>query len=152
MSAFSKFMGGLALALAVTAIAIAVWPASEAEKAREDGEQLGQAVAQLQDAETQEEVDAAWDDVVTEVETSVDHGGDAVAEQADKQAEMLDWALDSYAGAVDADDEFEQDVYETELDYALTELESNAEEFRTSADDVVQSYWEGFDEGLSDEG
>jgi hypothetical protein len=37
----------------------AVWPASEVDKARTDGEQLGQAVAQLQDAHTAEEVDAA---------------------------------------------------------------------------------------------
>ena len=41
---------GLLAAALLAAVTIAVWPPSEADKARDDGEQMGQAVAQLYDA------------------------------------------------------------------------------------------------------
>jgi hypothetical protein len=40
-------LGGTLVAAALTAVAIAVWPASETDKARADGERLGAAVNQL---------------------------------------------------------------------------------------------------------
>ena len=62
-----------------------VWPASEADKARDDGEQLGEAVTQLYEADSQSEVDAALAEVDEAVTKSAEHGGDAVAEQATRQ-------------------------------------------------------------------
>ena len=58
-----RIAGGAVAAIIICALTIALWPASEADKARADGEQLGEAVAQLQAAESTTEVDAALEEV-----------------------------------------------------------------------------------------
>ena len=58
-SLLAKLIGGTSLVAGLAAVAIAVWPASEAEKAYDDGERFGAAVAQLQSADTTAEVDDA---------------------------------------------------------------------------------------------
>ena len=144
-------LGACLVALTLAALTLAVWPATEADKARDDGEQLGEAVTQLYEADSQSEVDTALAAVDEAVTDSLEHGGDAVAEQAEAQAAALDLAVEGYYGAVTSTDSWEQDVYEAELDYAVTELEYNADEFRSSSDDVVEAYWEGFDDGFDKE-
>jgi len=144
-------LGALLVALTLSALTLMVWPASEADKARDDGEQLGEAVTQLYEADSQSEVDAALAEVDQAVTDSAEHGGDAVAEQATRQDAALDLAVEGYVGAVQSTDSFEQDVYEAELDVALTELEYNADQFRSNSDDVVEAYWEGFDDGFDKE-
>ena len=151
MSTVRTVAGAALVALVLGALTLMVWPASEADKAREDGEQLGEAVTQVYEADSESEMDAALAEVDEAVTDSLEHGGEAVAEQAARQDEALDLAVEGYVGAVESTDSFEQDVYETELDYALTELEYNADEFRSSSDDVVAAYWEGFDDGFDKE-
>ncbi len=141
--------GGSIAATALTVLTIAVWPASEADKARTDGEQFGQAVAQLQDAQSSAEVDAALVDVRAALGDTREHAGDAVAEQVDDQADALDRAVDGFAGTYAADDEFEQDIYQAELDVALSDLTSQAEDFRTTGPEVQQAFWDGYDTGLN---
>jgi hypothetical protein len=141
--------GGSLIATALAVLTVAVWPASEADKARADGERLGEAVAQLQNAQTTAEVDDALAEVHTAASDSVDHAGDAVAEQVEDQADALDRAVDGLVGAYSADDGFEQDLYEAELDVAVDDLTSQAEEFRTQGPEVQQAFWDGFDTGLN---
>jgi hypothetical protein len=141
--------GGTIAATALTVLTIAVWPASEADKARSDGEQFGQAVAQLQDVQTTAEVDAALVEVQTAAGDTADHAGDAVAEQVDDQADALDRAANGFVGSLTADDEFEQDLYQVELDVAVDDLTSQAEEFRTTGPEVQQAFWDGVDTGLN---
>jgi hypothetical protein len=43
-----------------------------------------------------------------------------------------------------AGDEFSQDIYEWELEDALTDLSTNAEDFRTEGPEVQQAFWEGY--------
>lgn len=145
----TRFVAAL-LALAVVAVAtVAVWPASEADKAREDGEQLGQAVNQLYYADTTEELDAALVEVEDAVADSREHGGDALDEQVEKQADALSRAADGFVGSLTAENEFDQELYEAELDYALGDLSSQASDFQTNAPEVEQAYWEGVDSGLN---
>ena len=145
-----RWIGGGALAAtALTAMTIAVWPASEADKARADGEQFGQAVAQLQDAQSTSEVDAALAEVQTAASDTADHAGDAVTEQVNDQADALDRAADGFVGSLTADDEFEQDLYQAELDVAVDDLTGQAEDFRTTGPEVQQAFWDGFDTGLN---
>ena len=58
----TRFLAALLAVCVVAAATVALWPASEADKARDDGEQVGQAVNQLYYAESTEEVnDALYD-------------------------------------------------------------------------------------------
>lgn len=141
--------GGTIAATALTVLTIAVWPASEADKARSDGEQFGQAVAQLQDAQSPAEVDAALAEVHTAARYSAEHAGDAVTEQVNDQADALDRAADGVVGSLTAGDEFEQDLYEAELDIAVDDLTSQADDFRTHGPEVQQAFWDGYDTGLN---
>ena len=141
--------GGLLLATILMAVAIAVWPASEADKAREDGEQFGQSVAQLQNASTAEEVDAALTEVHNAAVDTRDHAGDAVADQVSRQADALDRAANGFVGSNTTDDAFEYDLYQAELDVALDDLASNADEFRSTGPEVQQAFWDGYDEGYA---
>jgi hypothetical protein len=139
------------IAAALAAVALAAWPASETDKAREDGEQLGEAVSQLYYADSSAEVDAALAEIDDAVADTRDHSGDAVADQAAAQEDALARAADGFAGSVTAGDEFEQDLYQAELELALDDLTSQAADFRAHGPEVHEAYWEGFDEGLSSE-
>jgi hypothetical protein len=141
--------GGAVLVAAIVAIAIAIWPASEADKAREDGKQLGEAVSALYNATNADEVDAAVNDVRTAVSDTRDHAGDAVANQVDDQADALASAADGFVGSRTTDDAFEADLYQAELDSAVDDLASQADDFRTTGPEVQQAFWDGYQEGLS---
>jgi ABC-type sugar transport system substrate-binding protein len=138
------------LALTVVAAATwALWPASEADKARDDGEQVGQAVNHLYYAESTEEVNDALDELGNAVADTREHGSDALDEQVSGQADALDRAANGFVGSLSSDSEFDQDVYEAELDYALDDLSNQADNFRTNAPEVEQAFWEGVDSGLN---
>jgi hypothetical protein len=139
------------IAAALAAVAIAAWPASETDKARDDGEQLGEAVSQLYYAESSSEVEAALAEIDEAAAATRDHAGDEVADQVAAQEDALARAADGFVGSVTASDEFEQDLYQAELEVALDDLTSQAEDFRAQGPEVHEAYWEGFDEGLSSE-
>ena len=140
--------GGLLTAAVLAALTVALWPASEADKARADGEAFGQAVNQLYYADSETDVDAARAEVDQAVSDTREHAGDEVAEQVTEQKDALSRAADGYVGAVTSDDGFESDVYEAELDVALDDLSSEASDFRAQGPEVHQAFWEGVDAGL----
>ncbi len=140
---------GLLAAALLAAVTIAVWPPSEADKARDDGEQMGQAVAQLYDARTSAEVEDALVEMSDAAADAREHGGDAVAEQVADQEDALARAADGVIGALESDDEFEAELYQAELEIALDDLESQAADFRSEGPEVQTAYWEGVEEGLS---
>jgi hypothetical protein len=137
------------IAAALAAVAIAAWPASETEKARDDGEQLGEAVSQLYYAESEAEVEAALAEIDAAAADTREHAGDEVAEQVADQEDALARAADGFVGTVTAGDEFEQDLYQAELEVALDDLTSQASDFRAQGPEVNEAYWGGFEEGLS---
>lgn len=141
--------GGLLAALVLAAVTVALWPASEADKAREDGEQVGDAVVQLYYADSEAEVESALVELDEAVTDTREHAGDEVSEQVDEQADALYRAADGFVGANTTDDAFEQDLYQAELDVALDDLEGQASDFRTQGPEVHQAFWEGVDESLS---
>ena len=126
-----------------------LWPASEADKARDDGEQVGQAVNHLYYADSTDEVNDALAELEDAVADTREHGGDALYDQVSDQADDLSLAADGFAGAVTADNEFDAELYEAELDYALDQLSSQASDFQTNAPEVEQAFWEGVDSGLN---
>lgn len=147
-SLLRRIAGGTLAATALTAVAIAVWPASEADKAYTDGERYGEAVSALYAADTTEEVDAALTEMDAAAADAVTHGGEAVADQVAAQDDALSRAAEGFVGAVTTDDAFEAELYEYELDVAVSDLSGNAEDFRTTGPEVQQAFWDGYEAGL----
>jgi hypothetical protein len=141
--------GGAAAAAVLAVLAIALWPDSQADKARADGKQLGEAVAALSTATTSAEVDSALSDIDVALTETRDHAGDRVADQASDQADALDRAVDGFAGSRTTDDAFEADLYEAQLNGAVDDLYDNASDFRGEGPDVQQAFWEGYQDGVS---
>jgi acyl-CoA reductase-like NAD-dependent aldehyde dehydrogenase len=137
--------------VAIVAVTIAVWPASAADKARADGKHLGQAVGDLYHAQSQADVDAAFADMRGALDDTRDHAGDELNEQLDKQADALNRAADGFVGAHTSDDGWDQDLYQSELDYAVDDLVNNADDFGNQRSDVNQAYVEGFQSALPNE-
>ena len=149
MSLLGRTLGGMLAVAALVAAAVLLWPPSEADKARDDGEQMGQAVSQLYSANSASEVDAALAEVHTAAVDARDHAGDAVSTQVADQEDALNRAVDGFVGANTTDDAFEAELYEAELDTAVTDLTAQASDFRAEGPDVQQAYWEGFEDGLA---
>jgi hypothetical protein len=140
--------GATATAVAV-AIAIAVWPASETDKAYDDGQAFGDAVVQLQNATNTDEVNAALDDMSAAVSQTRDNAGDAVANQVADQQDALSRAADGFVGSRTSDDAFSVDIYQSELNGAVDDLASNADDFRTTGPEVQQAFWDGYQDALN---
>jgi len=139
---------GTTVAALLAAGAIAFWPASETDKARDNGEALGTAVNHLYYADSSAEVDTALAEIDAAVaDTRVDVN-DELTEQVDDQADALSRAADGFAGSHSSDDEWEADVYQAELDVALDDLAGNASDFRAQGPEVRHAFYEGFDSGL----
>jgi hypothetical protein len=144
-----RVVGGGLLAMTLSVVAIAAWPASEADKAYDDGVRYGESVADLYYADSAEEVDAAVSDVHAAASDTREHAGDAVADQVAHQEDALARAVDGFVGYHTSDDDFEAAVYETELDVAVSDLTNQAEDFRAQGSDVQEAFWNGFDDGLN---
>jgi hypothetical protein len=146
-SVVAWIVGGAALIATLVVIAIAVWPASEADKAREDGKHVGEAVSALYNAGTTDEVDAALSDLRAAVTDTRDHATDNVVDQINDQADALYRAADGFVGSHTSDDSFEADLYQVELEYALDDLDQQAEDFQNEGPEVQQAFWDGYQDG-----
>jgi hypothetical protein len=140
-------LGGAALVAAIAAVAIAVWPASEADKAREDGKHLGEAVTSLYNAQTTDEVDAALTDVRSALQDTRDHASNNVAGQIDDQADALYRAADGFVGTQTSDNGFEVDLYQAELNDAVDDLDHQAQDFQDEGPEVRQAFYDGYQDG-----
>jgi hypothetical protein len=147
-SVFRWVAGALGLATLITVVTIAVWPASAADKAREDGKHLGQAVGSLYEAQSQADVEAAFDDMRSALDDTRAHASDELSNQVDKQADALNRAADGFVGAHSSDNSWDQDLYQSELDYAVDDLAGNADDFQNQHSEVANAYYEGFQDGL----
>lgn len=140
--------GGLALCAVIAVGVVLLWPASNADKAREDGEAVGAAVYDLSVASSQADIDAALADLDAAVADTRAHAGDAVADQVDAQADALASAADGAYGAATTDDAWDQEVYEAEFNWATDELVDNASDFRAEGPEVHQAFWQGVQDGF----
>jgi ABC-type sugar transport system substrate-binding protein len=144
----AKLVGGALVVALLAAVMVAVWPESAADRARDDGERLGQAVGDLYYAETDAEVDAALADIDSAVADTREHAGDELASQVEDQADALSRAADGFVGSHTTDDAWEADIYQAELDVARDDLADNAGDFRTQGPEVREAFWQGVNDGL----
>jgi hypothetical protein len=140
-------LGGAALVATLIVVAIAVWPASEADKAREDGKHVGEAVSSLYNAQTTDEVSEALTDLRTAVGDTREHAAENVVEQVNDQADALYRAAEGFVGSHTSDDGFEADLYQVEFDYALDDLDQQAEDFQNEGPEVQRAFWDGYQDG-----
>jgi hypothetical protein len=141
---------GTLLALLVAGVvAIAVWPASETDKARDNGERVGQAVDDLYNADSSSDVDTALNELDTAVGDTRADISNEFADQVDAQTDALNRAADGFAGSRTTDDAWEADLYQAELDTALDDLTDNASDFRAQGPEVHQAFWDGFESGVN---
>jgi hypothetical protein len=150
MSLFRWITAGVLSAAVIVAVAIAVWPASNTDKARSDGEDFGAAVVALDSAQSPADVDAALDELGEAAASTRDHAGDAVADQVNDQADALDRAVDGFAGVHTSSDSWDVDLYQAELNTAVDDLANQADDFRTTGPEVQQAFAEGYQSGFSD--
>ena len=140
---------GTTILAVLGAVAVLAWPASATDRARDNGEQVGQAVNHLYEADSAADVDAAVAGLDAAVsDTRAEVSGD-VADQVDDQTDALSRAADGFVGSRTSDDSFEADLYQAELDGALDDLTDNASDFRGQGPEVRQAFWDGLDSEVS---
>jgi hypothetical protein len=144
-----RIAGGTLAAIVLTVAAIAFWPASEADKARDDGEQVGQAVTQLYEAQSAEAVDAALAELDAAVSDSREHAGDEVADHVAEQQDALARAAEGFVGYYTTDSDWDAALYEAELEIAVDDLTREAGDFREQGPEVHEAFWQGVDDGLA---
>jgi hypothetical protein len=144
-----RIAGGTLAAILLTVAAIALWPASEADKARDDGEQVGQAVTQLYEAQSAEEVDDALVELDAAVTDTREHAGDEVADHVAEQQDALARAAEGFAGYYTTDSDWDAALYEAELEIAVDDLTREAGDFREQGPEVHEAFWQGVDDGLT---
>jgi hypothetical protein len=143
--------GGAGVAAVLAAAAIALWPTSTVDQARDDGERFGEAVSALYNAQSSEEADAALSDMQSAALDTRDHVGDDVANHVSDQQDALARAADGFVGTVTAEDSWSVDLYQAELNTAVDDLADEAEQFRTTGPEAAQAFYEGVQTGLSAE-
>jgi hypothetical protein len=148
MSPLRWLASGLLIASIIASLVIALWPASAADTAREDGARLGQAVGELYNAQNQDQVAAAESDISTALSDVRTHAGDTLASQASDTQDALSRAADGFLGTHTTTDSFEADVYQAELNTALDDLSSQADNLRTHGPETHQAFWDGVHDGL----
>jgi hypothetical protein len=93
-------------------------------------------------------VDAALTDLNSAAVDARDHAGDDVANQIADQQDALARAADGFVGTHTADDAWSVDLYQAELNDAVDDLSSNAENFRTTGPEAAQAFYDGVQDGL----
>jgi hypothetical protein len=141
--------GGAGVAAILAAGAIALWPTSTVDQARDDGERFGESVAALYSAQSSEDVDAALADMQSAALDTRDHVSDDVANHVSDQQDALARAADGFVGTHTADDSWSVDLYQAELNTAVEDLADEAEQFRTTGPEAAQAFYEGVQTGLS---
>ena len=129
---------------------IAVWPASEADKARADGERFGEAVGELHTRTTRGRGRRrARRGRTTAASDTADHAGDEVAEQVDEQADALARAADGFVGAHDGRRRVRAGPLPGRARRRRRRPQRQAEDFRAEGPEVQQAFWDGYQDGLA---
>jgi len=128
------------VAAAMLALAFAACGESPEDEARDDGEQVGEAVRALFDSESLDQARTALEDVASATDAIDEETRDAVSEQVDTQGAGLSAAVDAIqAGDLDG------------LKSAVQQVRSQADSFQSGEDSVANEFWRGFEEGYDDD-
>jgi len=140
---------GIALALLAT-LALGVVACGEApeDNARDDGEQLGEAMQKLYDAETPQEALAALPAVKTAVQETREDARDKVGKQIEAQEDSVEDAADGLQALRSAADPAQAQDAIGDMRTAINDIRSQANDNR--GDSVANEFWRGFRDGFDD--
>ena len=122
-------------AAVVLALGAAGCGESPEDEARDDGEDVGEAMRALFDAQTPEQAQEAVGDLR-------DAAGELTQDTADAVRPQLETQRSTLAGAVGGSPEEWRD--------AVQQARAQADAFRSGADSVANEFWRGFQEGYED--
>jgi hypothetical protein len=123
----------------VVVVALLAAGCSQKYDAERDGKDLGQAVCDLRDASTQEEIDAAVEEVQSQLdEMSSNYTIVTAEDRADIDENLTDFAEHVSQG---------NDVL---IQQDLSVLERSVDNIKDDVNDVSEAAWDGFLQGLSE--
>jgi protein-tyrosine-phosphatase len=120
---------------------------SPEDEAREEGKELGQAVHQLYEAETSQEIFQAMDRVVAARDNLRSDVRKVAGEQLEVQSDSLADATEAIGEAATATTAQELDDARQDLRNAIQNIRAQAETFESQNDALANAFWRGFQEG-----
>jgi hypothetical protein len=126
-------------AIAVLALVLIAAACSEKYSAERDGKKLGEAVCDLRDADSEEEVQEARDDINEQLD---DLGGKYAMYTAEDRADVENNLADLAEHSIQGNDVL--------LQQDLRVLERSVENIADDTNEVADAAWDGFYQGLSD--
>jgi imidazoleglycerol phosphate dehydratase HisB len=136
-----------AAALAVVALAAAGCGDSPEDTAHDNGEALGEALAQIDDAQDVQELTSGTVALRQAVSDVSDDVGSRVRKQVDAQQDSLSSAVGDLRTAITSDDAEARDEARVKLQDSVQDLRSRASSFSDSSDSVANSFWDGVKDG-----
>ncbi|WP_445151530.1 hypothetical protein [Baekduia sp. Peel2402] len=137
----------LATAFAVVALAVAGCGDSPEDTAHDNGKAVGEALAQLGDAQDVQQLTDATVAVRQAVSDVSDDVGSRVRKQVDAQRDSLNSVVGDLRTAITSDDAEARDQARTKLQDSVQDLRSRASSFSDSNDSVTNSFWDGVKDG-----
>lgn len=141
--------GRAALAASLTAVALAVAGCGDSpeDTAHSDGKAVGQALAQLGDAQDVQQLTSATVAVRQAVSDVGDDVGSRVRKQVDAQQDSLSAVVGELRTAITSDNADARDQARSKLQDSVQDLRSRASSFSESNDSVANSFWDGVKDG-----
>jgi 2',3'-cyclic-nucleotide 2'-phosphodiesterase (5'-nucleotidase family) len=140
----------LAALATCAALAAAGCGDSPEDTAHDNGKQVGQALQDLSNARSAQELQSAAQglrDAVSQIDPDVD---DKVRRQIETQRDSLNKAIGDLRTAVTSTDANARSTARTELQGQIQDLRSQAAAFRDSGDSVINAFWTGVKDGYND--
>jgi hypothetical protein len=140
-------MAGTLLAVGALGLAGAGCGETPEDTAKDRGQDVGEAVRQLVDARSIDEVQTAATEVKDAVAAVGDDGGDRVQAQLRTQQDKANQAIGDLKSTLTSGDDDAAASARTELQGDLQDLRAQASAFRGSNDSVANAFWDGVKDG-----
>lgn len=137
----------LAAVFAVVALAAAGCGDSPEDTAHDNGKAVGEALAQLGDAQDVQQLTDATVAVRQAVSDVSDDVGSRVRKQVDAQQDSLSSVVGDLRTAITSDNAEARDQARAKLQDSVQDLRSRASSFSDSNDSVTNSFWDGVKDG-----
>ncbi|MBJ7330779.1 MAG: hypothetical protein JHC95_12840 [Solirubrobacteraceae bacterium] len=140
----NRFRSLALVGVAAAGLALGACGSSPEDDARDEGKNIGEAIAEFQTADSAEEAGAAIDDFNKAREQLSEDTRERVADQVETQGLNVQALVQAYT----ADP---SDANAQALKNAANELRSQAQAFQSANNSTAVAFWEGVEEGYDDE-
>lgn len=137
-----------AAVVAVLALVLSACGDSPEDTAHDNGEDVGQALRSLMNADDADALRSAGDELRGAVAESVDDAGDRLRQQIQVQVDHLNAAIGNFRTATTATDADAAAAARTELQAEVQQARSQAAGFRDTGSSVTNAFWQGVRDGF----